>query len=52
MPTIKELRPKKLYDKTVFIELEMEKSYSNKNFYKVVITQFLYIWYGQKKPLL
>ena len=34
MPTIKELRPKKLYDKTVFIELEMEKSYSNKNFYK------------------
>ena len=43
MPTIKKLRPKKLYDKTVFIELEMEKSYSNKNFYKEVITQFLYI---------
>ena len=34
MPTIKELRPKELYYKTVFIELEMEKSYSNKNFYK------------------
>ena len=34
MPTIKKLRPKKLYDKTVFIELEMEEFYSYKNFYK------------------
>ena len=33
MPTIKKLRPKELYYKTVFIELEIEEFYSYKNFY-------------------
>ncbi len=34
MPTIKELRPKELHNKTVFIEVEMEEFYSYKNFYE------------------
>ena len=34
MPTLKELRPKELYFKTVFIELEMEEFYA----YKIFIT--------------
>ena len=33
MPFFKEHRPKKLYNKTVFIELEYEEFYSYKNFY-------------------
>ena len=33
MPTFKELRPKELYNKTVFIELEMEDFFAYKNFY-------------------
>ena len=33
MPKFKEFRPKELYNKTVFIELEIEDFYSNKNFY-------------------
>ena len=33
MPILKGLRPKELYYKTVFIELEMEEFYSYKNFY-------------------
>ena len=34
MPTLRELRPKELHYKTIFIELEMEEFYSYKNFYK------------------
>ena len=34
MPTIKKLRPKELYYKTKFIELEIEDFYKYKNFYK------------------
>ena len=33
MPILKEMRPKELHYKTVFIELEMEDFYSYKNFY-------------------
>jgi hypothetical protein len=33
MPILKEMRPKELYYKTVFIELEIEDFYSYKNFY-------------------
>ena len=33
MPAFKELRPKELYNKTVFIELEMEDFFVYKNFY-------------------
>ena len=33
IPTIKKLRPKELYYKTVFIELDIEEFYSYKNFY-------------------
>ena len=33
MPVLKEMRPKELYNKTVFIELEIEDFYSYKNFY-------------------
>ena len=33
MPAFKELRPKELYNKTVFIELEMEDFFAYKNFY-------------------
>ena len=34
MPILKDLRPKELYNKTVFIELEIEDFYSYKKFYK------------------
>jgi len=54
MPILKEMRPKELHYKTVFIEIEMEEFYSYKNYYnefnksfylimKIVIIQFLYI---------
>jgi len=33
MPTFKQFRPKELYHKTVFIELEMEDFYAYNNFY-------------------
>ena len=33
MPIIKKLRPKELYYKTKFIELEIEDFYTYKNFY-------------------
>ena len=33
MPTLKQLRPKELHYKSVFIELEMEDFYSNITFY-------------------
>ena len=33
MPILKEMRPKELHYKTVFIELEMEEFYSYKNYY-------------------
>ena len=33
MPILKEMRPKELHYKTVFIELEMEEFYTYKNFY-------------------
>ena len=34
MPILKDLRPKELYNKTVFIEFEIEEFYSYKKFYK------------------
>ena len=34
MPTLKKLRPKELYYKTIFIQLEIEEFYSYINFYK------------------
>ena len=34
MPTLKEMRPKELHYKTIFIEKEIEEFYSYKNFYK------------------
>ena len=34
MPILKDLRPQELYNKTVFIELEIEDFYSYKKFYK------------------
>ena len=34
MPILKDLRPKELYNKTVFIEFEIEEFYSFKKFYK------------------
>jgi len=54
MPILKEMRPKELHYKTIFIEIEMEEFYSYKNYYnefnksfylimKIVIIQFLYI---------
>ena len=40
MPTLKKLRPKELYYKTIFIQLEIEEFYSYKKFYKDFIHAF------------
>ena len=41
MPRIKKMRPKELYNKTVFLSTEMEEFYSYKNYYREFKEAFL-----------